>query len=257
MRTAMLVLSVLSIVACGGGGGGGGGGSDTPPLTVDQSAQVAQTVLEECGAAQVDTFLAELGPVQELLDGTAAVEPDFQVTSLDLIQARVGWTADLDLDGTVDLSGTTQILNAAGNPTWPIDFAALLAGNLTIDQVLAAMPDGTQLLFDVTTPDQPQVNADLAAVINANTVDTVTGSGTVTNGGCVSTYDLGTLTLGDLQTEYPSAVFDLSILGASGSVDGDITLDGTTLAVAAVEVNGGQGMHTFEVDLETGTVTPR
>jgi hypothetical protein len=245
----------LAIAGCGGGGGGGGGGG-AGGLTPEETAVLARSILEDCQAGQIDAVLENLEPIRDLLTDQTPNPPAFEITSLDLVQANVGWAVDLDNDGTDDVTGVLRIRDAAGNPAWPVDLAALLGGDLDLLSALGTIADGTRLLFEFDSTFPVTVTGTLTAVVSNGEVATVEGSGEARSGGCVSMLQFSPIGFANIEGDYPVADMDMTVQSGQGALQGTATLDGSHIAVVEVTVDGGQGVHTLLIDMETGTVTP-
>ncbi|MGH7163434.1 MAG: hypothetical protein ACREID_08110 [Planctomycetota bacterium] len=241
-RAAVLTLGL----ACGCGGGG----TDAGPAS---SVPATQTVLESCLApnvAEIEAILALFASLE-----TSGSQAGFEITGFNLFTGEAAWRVDVDGDGTADLEGSARFTDAAGNPTIPFDPADLLGG-ADIAALLATVPDGTILIasYQVLTP--PEGDGEIRVTFASGTFETFSGEGGFVVGPCAFDYAYADLRPGDLEGDYPTASFDLSIGYGADVVQGRIVLDGTQTARATFRRDGGAD-EMFVVDLVTGAITPQ
>ena len=247
----MKYISIAAILAlitgCSGGGGvpGNPGGGQT-------NAQLAQQVLEACAQDNIDQLIEILGIIQGLADPGTPV-PTLQITSIDIINLQLTWELDTGTDGVPDLGGTIRFDDGAGGlPT--LDLSPIVnLGIAGLPQVLASLADGNRLIVDFdSTP--PNTMGSIAVTFLNSLPSTADGqidsvavicSATIT---FMST-DVATLFLGGT----PTATFDITMMGASGTVTGTMAFDGSNTVTFNVML--GADNFTFTFDIVTGQVT--
>jgi len=254
-RLPILCLVLLLATACGGGSTG-----TTAPLVepeVDAAQQhkervdKALAILQVCAQEHAGRFL-ELVELLQGMSDTGATQPEFKLSGVNLAAASVDFTADLDVDGTDDVTGTLTFTDAAGNPTFPFNPLDVLT--MPLLDLLATVPDGTILIVDFTLVGTPVTSG----VVSLGFVDgqPATASGEVTTDGtdCDTTFtfeDIDATAL--LAGDYPTTTVDMAITSTEGDLDGTVTFDGTTVVVIDTAVEG-EALQ-FELDLETGVIT--
>lgn len=254
MRRLAFVLLLAPLLA--GCGGGGGGGSSTSQLTT-------QELLQQCLASDLSDLSTLLETIQGMLDsGGTGPQPEFDLIAA-VLTGKLPWTLDLDGDQVDDLSGEIFLTDSLGNVTIPVAVIALLTGGgaFDLDQILALLPDGTNVNLAFDFDDLDLVNGasgagDFAVGVAGGALTTVTGGTTFDSGDCAFAFDfdgLGPEILEGGGFGTGSMGFDMAV--GRDDVLGSIVLDGTSVARVTARRNGG-APESFLVDLTTGAVTP-
>jgi len=238
------------LCGCGGGGGGGGGG-----LTADQQAAI--TLLETCGVTTIDRLLEALGISIAIVDPNATTLPPIQVMNADQMAGIIQWQLNLGGDPAPEFLGLIQFSNAMGQPAEPpFDLTQFVAAGLsTLDQFLDQLPDGWTVSINANAPLDPLVNSRFSYEYTSGAVSDVSGNANVQSGACGTIFILASGTLADLAGLFPTGEFTTNYSGNGTALNGMTTFDGTAVALAEGEVNGGTTTYTFAVDLVAGTVT--
>jgi hypothetical protein len=170
----------------------------------------------------------------------------------------------VDGDQVDDLAGQIFLTDAAGDITIPPAVVALLGGGGTfdLDEILALLPDGTNLNLtfdfdDLDLVDGASGAGDFAVEVDGGAPTTVTGGATFSSGECSFEFDfdgLGPEILEGGGFGTGSLGYDMGV--DSDDISGTIVLDGTNVARVTAIRNGG-APETFTVDLTTGVVTPQ
>lgn len=246
-------LLVALICACGGGSGAivpTNGGTNA-------SQELAQQLLEECGASFYGDFLQMLAILEGLLDPSETDPQQFTIDGVDTEAAAVLWTVDLDGDQMPDLIGTLIFSDGEGAPETAADVNLLAGGFDDLDAMLASLPDGTNVNFSVAIAQPPPImDTILTFVIVGGAVDSVTMNATAQDQDCQLTFGFEDVAFQDVGGDYPNLTATLDIAAGEGSAQGTIAFDGTSQARAEVSVSGETDVYAFAIDLETGVVTP-
>ncbi len=248
MARLNLFLAVVLVCGCGGSGG-------TPSAAPINAS--AQQVLEDCFVGDA----LDLTGLLEQLDAVVAGDPAalatlLQITAIDLGEASVSFTLDLDGNGAADLMGTIKFQDAAGMPTLPFDILALLGGTLDLSDAFLAIPDGTRLILDWSLPAPATGSGSFRYDFVAGSVGTFSGSGTYSQGPCAFTFSLDEVSLGEMSSPYPVANFAFDLSAGGDRVRGGVELDGSSLGTIWAQL-GSNAQETFTLDLDTGLLTPR
>jgi hypothetical protein len=256
MRSIRGIVALLPLLFCGcGGGGGGGGGGGTP----DRDA--AQTLLEDCGVDAINSFLEAFDVGVSIIDPAATSLPAIQVEAVDQMQGSIAWNANLTGDPAPELLGSLQFTNDQGQPAEPpFDLTQFMGGDLsTLDQFLDQLPDGWTVTITANSLLQPLVNTTFRFVYTSGAVSDVGGNGDVADAmsGCSASFLLQSAALSDVSGTFPDTAFKSTYAGGGTTFGGNTTFDGTDVPAVDGTVNSGTKTYTFDVDLGTGTVTPR
>jgi len=265
LTAALLTPSLLlPLAACGGGGGGGGptsisGGSPGPAVG---PLQLSQDLLSECGgAATVQQIQAVTALYQQVAAGQGGAAGFTVLTGQ--IQNSPGliipWELDLDGDQQLDGSGSFVFEDAAGQPSVPFtptQMAPLFTQGIAgLGVLMAAMPDGTQLILVITElVGPPSVSGQVRASFTGGQPTLFSGDLSVSEGTCGAQSTWNNVPVTAFAGAFPSAVFNLRVTQASDVLLGTLTTDGTNTAVASVSLNAG-ATTAWDVNLTTGAVT--
>ncbi|MGQ0614952.1 MAG: hypothetical protein ACT4PV_14550 [Planctomycetaceae bacterium] len=250
MARLNLFLALALVLACGCGGSG------AAPAAAPVSASALE-VLEDCFVGDA----LDLTGLLEQLDAVVAGDPAalatlLQITTINLGEASVSFTLDLDGDTAADLLGTLKFQDAAGMPTLPFDILALLGGTLDLSAALAAIPDGTRLILDWSLPAPAPASGSFRYDFVAGGVGTFSGSGNYSQGPCAFAFALDEVSLGEMSSPYPVANFTFDLSAGSDRVRGGVEMDGSALGTIRAQL-GSNPEEIFTLDLDTGLLTPR
>jgi hypothetical protein len=257
----VVLASALLLPGCGGGGGSSDPSAQTPGPGPTPSARARiEAILEACVLEGVEAFDAVAADFDGVLDAGGAPNPDFRVTSVDLLRASVGWTLDADADGQVDLTGTMRFVDAGGSPTLPFTAAtilALVAGTADLASLLATLPDGTTVAIDYATVRSPvPVSGTFETTFVAGQPATVSGEATFDGAACETRIAFEDLPAAPLFDPAPAGSFDVLVTTAEGVLEGALTLNGDGTATIDVALDGAD-RSVWDYDLSTGALTPR
>ena len=261
-----LVLSLAMLTACSSSSRSEETPSDTGG---EDSAQLsAQDLLETCVTTDVPDFAALLEVIQNLLNENADLpQPELDLLRL-LIDGTVGYSLDVDQDGTIDIAGAFGFTDQAGNATIPIDAQTiqdiLAGGDVDLQAILDGLPEGTTFNLEFELPNLPgavlagdaPAGGAVSFSLGGDGVTTVSGGGEFRSGDCAFGFDFSDI--GDLNgglDGFPVASlgFDLSV--GSEVLDGSIALDGTNRALIRA-IRGDNPPEFFDLDLENGALSP-
>ncbi|MHC4958297.1 MAG: hypothetical protein ACYTGN_07960 [Planctomycetota bacterium] len=269
MRTFLIAL-LATACACGGGSddsttntdanaAGNGNGSGEP------AALTAQDVLEACVSTDLADFAQLFELLGGLLDGNAESLPEPQIDFGKLLTERkVGWSFDLDEDGTADVSGTLFFTDASGAVVVPfsaLDLLALIAAppENPLD-LLEDVPAGTDLnltwSFDnlpLTTSDAAS-SGDLVFGIADGQLDSASGSAALTMGDCQFDFSFDEITIDLANPTLPAADATFTVDTADHTVAGKATFDGTSGVTFEATLDDGEA-ETFSFDISEGLAT--
>ena len=275
MKKLAFVLVLLVGTACGGGGGGTDPTNSsqpptTPPPTPPTESEIIQQLLDGCGLQSTSEFQGLYDLIVGLL-GQGAGTPPIVITGVNILDISFTWGLDLDSppDGVSDLTGTTAIRDAAGNPSLGglslAELQTLLTGGATaLPGLIASLDEGTQVVTTFNgAPPSNTANLTVSGTVTvvmgqAGAFDTSSGSLTTTAGpDCASTLAWTDLDISTVTTPgtIPSGVFDIAVATSTDTVTGTVTLNGTNTASVVVSRNGGP-QQSYSLDLTTGVLTP-
>jgi hypothetical protein len=156
-----------------------------------------------------------------------------------------------------DIMGQLSFTDDQGDPETSVDISSLAAGFDGLDALIASFPDGTQLTIQGGSVMPPLYEVNFVVTINSGAVDNVDGSASSQATDCQSNIGFLGAELADLGGVYPaSLVANISVTTVDGAIQGTVTFDGTNQATVEVTLDGGATTFTFNVDLDTGAVTP-
>ena len=260
MRYISIAVLCATIAACGGGGAAVvPPGNNPPPGGNPPSAaeiQTAQQVVSDCAPGTLNEFVSFLGILQGLIDSGTAT-PQLNVLSVDEMAMVVFWDLDTDMNGTPDLTGSFSFDDGQGAPPM-VDFSPVVNQGLAgVATVAAALPDDSRFLIDFMIAEVDR------NVLASFSVTFVAGAPTVITGlldeqalTCLLLMTFADLDVATVLTGgTPTTVFDVSITGATGVVDGTATFNGTNAVRFDVTVDGGSAIVALQLDLGTGLVT--
>jgi hypothetical protein len=261
MPRRLLGLSVcllLLVPACGGSAGDSSPApsadnpfTPNPGPATNPNLEFARGVLEGCAAEHTALFLDLLASLQAAAD-PMSTGPTIALTGFNVITATASFTADLEPDGTADVTGTLRFTDAVGAPTFP--FSPLDILTMPFADLLATMPDGTRMAVDFTMPGASTLSGTVATRYLGGMPATASGTVAVDGGDCDAMFSFDEIDAGALQGgAIPTATMDSSITSAQGHLDATMTFDGTPVVTIDTEV-GGEAFR-FLLDLQTGMLT--
>jgi hypothetical protein len=243
-----LVLSVC--VACGGG---------SAPAPVDAAPLTAQDLVESCVTTDLQDLAALLDVLQNLLDPASELPaPDLDLLQF-LVDGTIGWSLDIDEDGTVDLSGSVGFLDAGGMPTLPIDIGDIIGGApLDLATVLANIEAGTTLDLDFEMAGALATDGagsgTLSFLFDDAGVASVSGDGIFESAACMFEFDFADIDAFDPAVDgFPVASLGFGLTADDQRLGGSIDLDGSNVAEVRAALDGGTE-EVFRIDLETGAL---
>lgn len=250
VRKIVPALIVSLCVACGGGS------TSTP---VGAAPLTAQDLVESCVVTDLQDLAELLDIMQNLLDPAADLPaPELDVLQF-LVDGTVGWSLDVDEDGTVDLRGSVGFLDADGKPTLPIDIGDILGGApLDLATVLAGLDAGTTLDLDFETSGSLATSATgsgtMSFLFDGEGVASVSGDGQFESGACRLDFDFEDIDAFDPAVDgFPVASLGFGLTSEGQNLGGSVDLDGTSVAEIRATLEGGVE-EVFRIDLETGAL---
>lgn len=222
----VFALTALTLIA-GCGGGGGSGITDIPQLVQDMA---------DCtGLALVD-FGTVIDRLQSIVLDFGSLPPGITLTP-GPGPNQFDFTATLDFNGDTLTDGDVQ---------GRVDFSADPSGGI------AGVT--SHLLWTVTSTVGVTGNGSVQIIgVDADTA-TMTGAGSLSSTGCTFAVTAMNLTLEAASaTGIPTGTIDFVTTIGSDSLDGTLTLDGTT--IGQITTDSPIGTIEFSVDLETGVIT--
>jgi hypothetical protein len=249
-QTAVLAALIL-VIGCGGSSGGTNAPPRDPVL-----AQLAQDLLEGCGAGALENLLEILDHLGSLVESQGPI-PEFTVTGVDIDTATILWMLDIDNDQQPDIEGSMGFVDSAGVATVPpIDLTSLQGGFDGLAALLTGLPDGTGLVIELhAQPPLSPIEGSITIRFDNGLADTADGNLSVTDDqGCVLILEIQSVDALSMLGDFPVGTIQLTLSGALAALDGTITFNGTNTALVDVSVND-EGSYRFEINLLTGTVT--
>jgi hypothetical protein len=262
------LIALLSLAcACGGGGdavtttdanaaGRGAGNGEPSELT-------ALDVLEACVSTDLADFAELFELIGGLLDGNSTEqlpEPEIDFGKL-LTEQKIGWSYDLDQDGSADVDGTLFFTNASGATTVPFSFLDIIGwvANPPEDpfELLAAVPDGTNLHVTWSFDELPLTTSDAAGTgelafgIADGGLDSASGSAVLTTGGCQFDFSFDEITLDLSNPALPAAEAAFSADTGDHTVTGKATFNGTSRVEFEAQLDDGEP-EVFAFDITEG-----
>ena len=247
MRYIFVSIVLTLVCACGGGGGGSAGPS---PLE-----QVAQQILETCGATTIDSYLELLAIFEGLLDPAETDPQTFMILVTIPADAGVDWELDLDADPGPDVLGRLQFVDAAGDPETTVDVDQLQTGFDDLDLLLPTVPDGTSMVFAMLRGAPPPFEGSFTFDVTGSAVSQVAGDFLIQDLLCEANLSFSGASLANVGGAVPTLVITITLTAPEGDLAGTVTLDGTNIAVVEVSVDGSAQTFSFEINLTTGAVT--
>jgi hypothetical protein len=250
MKTLTAILLGLTLVACGGGGGGDGSDDGNIDPSNPQ-LQAALAVLEECIPAPLGTLQGVIDTVRAF---PGASEPPLLISDPDGDQ--IPFNADPATAPVPEILGVFTFRDPAGDPIMPFTAEDLQndIGNL-IDGI-AGLPDGTAV--DITLFAVPTLGLEsgsLTQVIQGGLPTDVSGSFRTVEDTCSVELSFEDETILSLLGQYPNLTALVVVNREADALTGSVFFNGTSTAVVEVSING-TGPFQFEVDLDTGEITP-
>jgi hypothetical protein len=250
MKQLTAILLSAFLVACGGGGSSDGGGGG--PIPADPIAAAAQQLLTDCIDLPVSAIIDVIGTVRAF-PGSAA--PPIQIGNPGA--GGIPFSADAGAGAPLPtLSGRITFENAAGQEIAPFtqqdlmnDINNLLAG-------IAGLPNGTTVSIIIDpVPASGIETANLSQVMQGGLPVDVSGSLIHDSGTCRTTISFNGETILSLLGVYTNMTADVEVTKGADNVAGQIFFSGQSTAVVEISING-TGPFQFDLDLDTGAVTP-
>jgi len=249
MKISCALLPVLLLVACGGGGGGdsNNGGNPAPNPQIEAALQI----LEDCLPGPLGTLQDIIGTVRAFPGST---EPPILIG--DPNGNEIPFNADPATAPLSEVIGIFTFRDPAGDPFMPFTAEQLQmdVGNL-IDGI-AGLADGSAV--DITIFPIPTIgfeSGSVTQVIQGGLPTDISGFFRTVLDGCNVDIAFADETLLSLLGTYPNMSALLTVNSEPDVLTGTILFNGTSTAVVEVSING-TGPFQFEVDLDTGEITP-
>jgi len=240
------------LVACGGGGGSDATESDNqaqPPI-VNDDAQRAQAMIENCGNDAIDVLLSTLD-VFAFVPGSTTPP----ITLLPLEGNVLPFTADINDDMQVDLQGVIRFVDGMGQPIMPFTQEQLTGGIGMLVPLLSSLPSGAKMIMELAPAGDVGIeSAQLTISFLAGLPVSLDGFVNYFSDPCMVSMTFVNVPTLSLLGEYPTLPVNVHIQENGDVLDGTITLDGTSSARIDGTLNGGEPMA-FELDLATGAAS--
>lgn len=260
----MAAALLLPFAGCGGGGGGGGGtasgGSGGGGAPIVDPVQLTQDLLADCGGRM--TVLGIQQVVNQFSGVVAGQTNGFTILTAQITNTPgliIPWEFDAGGDGTPEITGRWRFEDAGGSPNVPWTPAELMPiftqGIAGLPAVLAIIPDGTQMITEITgDAGTPSVTGSMRASFASQQPTNTSGDVSVAGASCTSEATWSNVPINNLTAPYPTAVFSTRITQDTDVALGTLTTNGTNTAVADVSLNGAANTQ-WDVNLDDGTVT--
>ena len=245
MRNSYALLLPFLLVACGGGSGS----ASESEASIPQEAREVRAVLESCASEGIQKML---GLMDTLLPTGGAPAITIDAAQGDVIPFH----ADLDDDGTPDLTGALRFLDSDGMPLQPFTEEELAGGIEVLVPLLSRLPRGARMLIETDpAPGAGIERATFATRFLGGLPVSVDASATMIVDTCLVTISFDGVSVLSLLGDVPSLVADLRVLDGNDEIVGTVRLDGDDSARIDAARNGGES-YAFLLDLVGGALTP-
>jgi hypothetical protein len=249
MKITLSLTLALLLVACGGGGGSApSGGNPNDPGNVQLQAALA--ILDGCIADPISTIGDIIATVGTFPGGAA---PPIDIGDPNGNEIPFSAQAGAAIP---EILGVFSFRDPSDQPIMPFtaqdlqnDINNLIAG-------IAALPNGTKVSITVfAIPSLSVESASLTQTMQAGLPTDIGGFFRMVDGTCSVDISFSGETILSLLGAYPNLTADFALTKDTDALEGSIFFNGTSTAVVEASING-TGPFQFELDLDTGVVTP-